>query len=231
MDLVVKKRETFGKAVRHLRGKGIIPAELYGRGIANLHLEVSSKEFNKVFKTAGESSVISVMLDKEKHPALVYEVGRNPVSDEIVSVDFYQVRLDEKIKIKIPIRFIGEPPAVKEKNAILVRAMSEIEIEAFPNDIPPVIEVTLTVLKDIGDSVYVKDLKISDKVKLMVTPETVVATATAKMTEEEEKALEAEGSVESVKVETEEKKAERIAKETAEAAEAAKPGTPEPKKS
>lgn len=232
MDIIVQKREKFGKATATLRRDGLIPAELYGHGIENLHLAVLAKDFKKVFKHAGESTLVNVVVDAKKRPAMIYDVQYDPVTDEVVSIDFYQVRLDEKLKIKVPIQFVGEAPAIKDHGGLLIKAMSEVEIEAFPQDIPRLIEVDIFGLKDVGQSLYVKDFVISDKIRVLVKPETVVATATAKMTEEQEKELEAAAGtgVEAVKVETEEKKAERTAEKQAGEAAAPAATAPEPKK-
>ncbi len=230
MDLLVQTREKFGKAVKTLRQAGMIPAELYGKGIENLHLMVALKDFRKVLKQAGESSMINVVLGKEKRPAMISNVELDPVSDEINTVDFYQVRLDEKIKIKVPFEFIGVSVAVTDQKGILVKPMQEIEVEALPANVPHSISVDLSKIMEIGQSVYVKDLKVVDDVKLLSESETVIATVTAPMTEEEEAKLAAEVKPEDVKVETEEKKAERDAAKAAIAPTAGATSTSETKK-
>ncbi|KKU77382.1 MAG: 50S ribosomal protein L25 [Candidatus Giovannonibacteria bacterium GW2011_GWB1_47_6b] len=228
MELAVQKREKFGKATKKLREQGLIPAELYGKGVQNLHLSIPLKEFRKVLKQAGESTMINVVVSspagEEKRPAIIYDVITDPVSDEIIGADLYQVRLDEKVKIKIPLEFTGESQAVKNKNGILVKVMQELEVEALPADIPRSLVVDISKLEDIGNSVYVKDLKIGNGVKVSVGPESVVATVTAKMTEEQEAKLAAEVKPEEIKVETEEKKTERDAAKAA--AEASSPASP-----
>lgn len=234
----MQKREKLGRGVGALRQQGLLPAELYGKGLRNLHLSVPLKDFKKVFKQAGENTVVQVLLDGEKHPVLIQDVSYNPVTDEMESVDLYQVRMDEKLKVGVPLEFVGVAPAVKEKNGLLVKALQEVEVEALPNDLPHHLAVDISKLADIGQSLYVKDLSVPAGVKVLVSPETVVATVTAKVTEEEELKMReaAAAGVEGVKVETEEKKAEREATKaaTGEAAApaGATPATPaEPKAS
>lgn len=212
MELIVQKREVFGRAVKPLRAKGMVPAELYGKGLENLHLAVPKKELAKVFKQVGESSMVNLMIDNEKRPVLIHDLQLDPVSDEILSVDFYQVRLDEKLKIKVPVEFLGVAPAVKEKSGILIKVVQEIEIEALPANIPHSLQVNLESLLEIGQSVYVRDLAVSDKFRLLLSPETVIATVTALVTEEQEEAATQAVDISAIKVETEEKKAEREAK-------------------
>jgi len=211
MELSVQKRDTLGRKVKHLREEGLIPAELYGREVENLHLSVPVKEFKKIFKEAGENTIVNVLLDGQKHPVLIQDVAYDPLTDKVQNVDLYQVRMDEKLKVGVPLEFVGVSTAVKEKNALLVKPLQELEIEALPADIPRDIKVDLGKLQDLDQSIYVRDLEIPSNVKVLVSLDTVVATATEKVTEEEELAMQqaAAGGVETVKVETEEKKAER----------------------
>src|SRR3984885_3633238 len=119
MDLSVKTRELEGKTVKVLRSEGFVPAELYGHGIKNLHLSVAAKEFGKVLKEAGTTTVVTLVLNTQKTPAIIHDVVKNYLTGEIEHVDFYQVRMDEKITAKIPLEFIGEAPAVKSANAVI----------------------------------------------------------------------------------------------------------------
>lgn len=194
-----------------LRKSGFIPAELYGHGQANQHLSVAAKDFIKLFKKAGESTLVDLMVAGKKHPVLIHDVMYHPITDEILSVDFYQVRLDQKIRLKVPVNFIGDAPAVKEKGGILVKALSEIEVEALPTAIPHAIDVPLATLTDIGASFHVHQIVVPAGVRVLVDPAFVIVTITARMTEEQEAALAAEADVSAVKTEGEEKKAEEEA--------------------
>jgi large subunit ribosomal protein L25 len=210
MDLSVTTREITGKKVKALRASGVIPAELYGHGFANVHLALPAKEFNKVFKLAGSTSMVTLLLGKEKKTAMIHEVSRHPVTSEIVHVDLHQVRMDELVKAHVPLEFVGESPAVKEKNAVINKNMSEIEVEAFPQDIPHTITVDLSALDDIDKTIYVKDLKVAKGVTILIDEETAIATASEPAPEEEVVPVEAV-DVSAIKVEGEEKKAERDA--------------------
>ncbi len=217
MDLVVEKREKFGKATSEMRRRGLVPAELYGPGIPNIHLAIPVKNLTKVLKTAGESSLVNVVImggsKEDRRQVFVYDVQNDPVTDEIVAVDLYQAKLDQKIIISVPLTFVGEAPAVKSESGILVKAVQEIKIEALPADIPHEIIVNLESLTKIGQSIAVKDLAIGAKVKVMLEAEAVVATVTAQIAEEEQPV--AEVKLDAIKVEGEEKRAEK-AKQAAE---------------
>lgn len=189
-----------------LREQGLIPCELYGRGFSNQSLSVVSKEFIKVFKEAGENTIINLKDDKENWPVLVYDVQKDPLTGVIMHVDFYRVTMTEKIKSMVPLEFTGESPVVKEKRGVLNRAMSEIEVEALPADLPHRIEVNTDLLLEIDQSIYVRDLVIPAKVKVLVDQDTVVASAVPLQAEE---IVVKPIDVSEVKVETDEKKAER----------------------
>lgn len=213
MELATSPRTQFGKAVRHLRREGKLPAEFYGRGMENRPLVVEKKAFQKLFKTAGENTVITLLLDGKKQPCLVHDVQYDPVSGEALHVDFYGVRMDEKIRTMIPVEFTGEAPAVKEKNGILMKAVAEIEVEALPANLPHAFSVDVSGLAELNQSVYIKDIDVPKNVKIFLDPETAVATVTEPVKEEE--IAPPAMDVADVKVESEEKAAERA--QTAEA--------------
>ncbi len=229
MDLVAKKREVFGRKTATLRLNGVIPAELYGHGIENIHLSVQKKEFTRVLKSAGESSLVNILLGSkagEKRPVFINNVQRDYLSDEIVSIDFYQVNLKEKIKVSVPLNFVGNSQAIKD-GGVLVRSMQEVEVEALPQEIPHEIQVDISKLSKFGDSVYVRDLVMPKNIKLTVGLDNVIGTVIEKAAEEEMPAPQV--AVEDIKVETEEKKVERQAKKEAkEAPEAKKPEAKKP---
>lgn len=206
MQLTVQTRDKFGKANKALRESGLIPAELYGHGVPNLHLSVGGKDFAKVLKEAGETSVIELVVGGEKHPVMIHDLERDPVSGEIKHIDFHQVRMDEKIKAHIPIRFAGEAPAVKQ-GGILNQTMTEVEVEALPSSLPPHFTIDISVLAELNQSIYIKDLHGLKGVEILVDPETVIVSVTPPLKEEVEEQPVVD--VSQVVVETEEKKAER----------------------
>ncbi len=205
MELTAQKREILGKRLKALRRQGFIPAEFYGREADNLHLSVLAKEFNKVFKEAGESAIIKLSVDGKKINALIHDVQKDALTDAVSHIDFYGIKMDEKIHVSIPLAFNGESLAVKE-GGVLIKAIHELEIEALPADLPHHIEVDLGKLAAIGDSILVKDLNVGKGVKVMINAETVIATVVEQKAKEE---VAPTVSVEDVKVETEEKKKAR----------------------
>lgn len=218
MQLKVEVRDKFGKAVKALRAEGMVPAELYGHGTENQHLAINAKEFDKVFKAAGENTVIDFTVNGKAHKALIHKVDRNFLHDTVEHVDLYEVRMDEKTRVPVPIELVGEAPAVKALGGILNRTMSEVEVEALPGDLPQKFEVDLSGLTELNQSIYIKELSAPKGVKILTDPEAVIVTITPPL-KEEEPVPAAPADVTAVKVETEEKKAEREKEKAAEGTE------------
>lgn len=218
MELIAQKREIFGKKLKSFRKQGLIPAELYGKGIKNIHLFLNKKEFIKVFKEAGENTIITLNLGSDRVPAMIFDIDRDPLSGDARHVDLYQVNLKEKIRVNTPLIFKGVSPAVKA-GGVLIKSMHEVEVEALPTDVPRGIEIDLTKLANIGDSIYVKDLPVPANTEIKADPDTVVASVIEKA-EEEISPKETELDLSAIKTESEEKKeAKKAAEKEAEEAE------------
>lgn len=174
-ELKVQSRIVFGKKARVLRRDGLVPAEIYGRGTENLHIMVPLKEFMALYRTAGSHTVISLATDKGAIAAVIAEVARNPLTDEVLAVDFHAIKKGEKVHAKVPIVFVGIAPATKE-GFVIVEVVREIEIEALPENLLHKIEVSVEKLEKPGDSVAVGDISIPATVKLHIPPDAVLAT-------------------------------------------------------
>jgi len=216
MELIAQKRDIFGKAVSRLRNSGLIPAELYGHGVENIHLNLPKKEFSEVFKNAGENEIVNLVIDNKKIPVLIHEREINPLTDEVIHVDLYQIKMAEKITVNVPLEFINDAPAIKEKDGVLVKTMHELKIEALPANLPHSIKVDLSPLNDIGKSIYVGDLPILEDVKVLIEAKTAVATITEKAKEE---VIIEQPKVEEIKTEAEEKRAKEQKEQPLETAE------------
>lgn len=221
-----KIRQTLGKKVKNLRKTGIIPAILYGSEIKeSLPLEIDYKAFEKIYKEAGGSSLISLEIQDEKTGktkqkkflVLIHDTKRNPLTEEIMHVDFYQPRLEKEIEAKVPIIFEGEPLAVKESGGTLVKNISDVEIKALPQKLPKEIKVDVSNLETFEDHILIKDLKVSEGVKILKDPDQIVASVVPPEKVEEELVKPIEEKVEEVekveeKKDEEEKKEEKVEK-------------------
>ncbi len=219
LSLSAKIRKETKRQTKALRNKGVIPAVLYGPKTKNTLLEVNQKEFEKIFKEAGESSLISLDIDekKEKFVVLIHDIIKEPLSGKITHIDFYQPLLNKEIEAHVALVFDGEAPAVKELGGTLVRNFSEIEVKALPQNLPKEIKVDVSVLKTFEDSVKVKDLPIPAEVKVLKkhSEEIVASVAPLEKVEEElEKPI--EEKVEEVEKVEKKKKDEEIEEEVKE---------------
>jgi len=201
LNLSAKIRKATKKKVKALRNKGVMPAVLYGPKTKNTLLEVNEKEFENIFKEAGESSLISLEIEGEKPTVhaqkkavvLIHDIEREPLTGKIIHIDFYQPALDKEIEAHVALIFEGEAPAVKELGGTLVKNFSEIEVKALPQNLPKEIKVDVSVLKTFEDNILIKDLKILPEVKVLKKhAEEIVASVTPleKVEEELEKPIE-----------------------------------------
>ncbi len=158
-----------------VRKSGNIPAVLYGKHIKNLDLSVSAIEFKKLFKKAGESTIIELVTPDEKTvPVLIQSVQRNYLTSVVDHIDFYAVNMKEKLKSKVALEFTGESKAVKQLGGVLVRVLTEVEVECLPIDLPHNIEVDISKIEAFNQSLHVKDLQVSNKVTISAGEEEVV---------------------------------------------------------
>ncbi|MEX0930836.1 MAG: 50S ribosomal protein L25, partial [Candidatus Paceibacterota bacterium] len=170
-----------------VRRNGFIPGILYGHNLkANKNIQVVSLEFSKVLREAGHSSLVTLDTEKDgQHTVIIRDVQLHPVKGNIVHADFYQVRLDQEITADIPLHFVGESPAVKDLGGVFIRNIDEIEVEALPQDLPPEIEVDISVLKDFDSIIHVSDLNLPKGVTALNEDEDVIALVQAPRTEAE----------------------------------------------
>jgi large subunit ribosomal protein L25 len=219
--LNIEKRKVIGREVKFLRRQGILPANIYGKKIKSLAVQLTAKSFLPVLKEVGETSLLELKVEGEEktRPVLIHAVQFHPLSGEPLHADFYEVDLKEKVTTKVPVELIGESPAIKEKIGILIQPLSEVEVEALPADLPEKIEVDISGLKAIDDVVLVENIKVGEAIKILTEGQEVLAKIDALAKEEEvvvpvaEEGAEAEGEVkaegeEGPAKETEEKKTE-----------------------
>lgn len=196
---------------KEIRRQKKIPGVIYGSDFDTISVAVDNLEFNKVFEKAGESSLINLAIDSGKsEKVLVHDVQRDPVTLNVIHIDFYKVNMREKIKTAIPIVGIGDSPAVIDLEGALINNRDEVEVECLPGDLIPQIEVDVSVLKTFDDVVKVTDLKVPSGIEILDDPEEVIFLIQPPRSDEELAELEEEvkEDVESVEVEGEKKEEE-----------------------
>ena len=229
ISLKANLREGKGKEVaKKLRRSGQVPAVVYHRGEKSVHITVVDREISKILHAAGgENILISLTIEKEKkarpRAVIIKEIQHDPVKRNILHVDFNEISLTEKITVEVEVVAQGEPVGVKQEGGILEHSLRELKIQCLPTDIPKHIDVDVSALK-LNDSVHVRDLKLSDKIKVLNDPDTLLFQV--KFHEEKVEAVAAETpELEVIR----EKKEEEVPGGGEKAAEKAPAGKEEPK--
>ena len=161
--LKAEKRKILGQKVKTLRKEGVLPANIYGKKVKSLAIQIPLNEFEKIYKEAGETGIIEISVDSSKRPVLINNVQMHAVTDIPLHVDFLQIDLKEKVTADVPVDFVGESPAEKSGLGTAVQQINEIEVEALPTNLPEKFEVDLSKLTEVGKTVLVKDLDVDTK--------------------------------------------------------------------
>lgn len=192
-----EERIILGKKVKKLRRDGLLPGHVFGKGVDGEMVTVSSRDFLHTFATAGETGLIDLKIGKEKiRPVLVREVQYDPVSGKAIHIDFYQVNLSQKVKVSVPLVLVGEQPeSVHLGETIVLQTLNEIEVEALPTDLVEKIEVDISSLKSVDDTITLAQLNYDkDKLILHADPEAIVVKLAPAVSAEMEKLLEEEAA-------------------------------------
>src|SRR5574339_468614 len=176
--LKAEKRDVIGKQVRAMRREGKLPAVIYGRHTEPINVVLDAHDASLVLGRLTSSSLVTIELDGQEYPALVREKQRDYIKNRLLHVDFLVVDLTETIRATVSINFVGVSTAVKDYNAVLVTNLQSLEVECLPADLPERIDVDISVLNRPGDGIRVRDVVVSDKVRLLDDPDTMVAVAT-----------------------------------------------------
>lgn len=187
--LQAEKRALQGRATNALRAEGSIPGVMYGAGTEPVSLTVDRNAMWKLFKQAGESSVITLVVDGTEHPVLIQEMQYDPLTDFVTHVDLRRVDLTVKVDAAIRLIMVGEAPAVKELGGTLLQTMDELEVTALPAALVAEIEVDVTTLKTFDDAIHVSDLDLPEGIEVMIEGTRTIASVQAPRTAEAMAAL------------------------------------------
>lgn len=188
--LKAEKREIIGKQVKALRRAGKLPAVLYGPHITSQAIMLDFHEANRVLSGLTSSQLIVIDVEGEKHTTLVKEKQRHPVRGSIQHIDFRAVSMTEKLRANVMVELVGDAPAVKEFNGVIVTGLEELEVECLPKYLPERIIVDISVLSKIGDSIHVSDVQAPENVVILSNPSDMVVLVTAPAAEEVAEAVE-----------------------------------------
>jgi len=213
LQLNANRREILGKKTRFLRRQGT----------TSLSLECQTTELADIVGQAGMTRLIDLSIDNDKQPkkVIIREIQRDSISRQLIHVDFFQIKLTEKMKADIPIVIVGEAPALKEKGRILSQSLSHLGVESLPDKLPPHIEIDISPLTEMGQAIRVSDIVLDPAVTITTNPERMVVKIAEAAIARVEKEEEAEGEEEELTAEEAEAKAKAEAEAPSEEAGAA----------
>ena len=172
IQLQAQGRTTLGKKVKLLRAEGWVPAVMYGAVVAPRPIQMEEVALFKALQSAGSTALIDLFVEDEKmpHTVIARDIQRDILTGRLQHVDFYQVRLDHKIKISPTLELVGVAPAVEEGGAVLVQILNTVEIECLPGDLIDSIKVDISGLLTLNDSVTIGDLSVPPGVTILADP-------------------------------------------------------------
>jgi len=212
MDIVIqtKNREIIGKKVKGIRREGLVPGIVYGRDVDSIPVQMSYTDMLDVYRQAGGSTMIHVQLEEqsELQPAFIREVQRDVISRQILHVDLELVDLNRPITAQVPLILVGISPVMEQGEGVLSQSLEEVEVHCLPADVPSRIEVDVSGVTAVGQSILVSDLDLPETIQVLTGAGVAVVYVTAlrALVEEEEEMVVEEG----VEVEGEEVSAEEV---------------------
>ena len=173
--LEATKRDVTGKKVKLLRQEGNLPAVMYGHNFEPTPIVLDARKTANLLKKVSESTIVTISLDGKEHAALIRDRQMDYLKGVLLHLDFQVVSLTEKIRTNVHIELTGVAPAVSDFSAIIVNGITEVEVEALPQDLPEKITIDISGLTEIGSAIYVKDMPAIDKVAILSDPEDLIA--------------------------------------------------------
>ena len=175
MQLKASTRTLLGKASRRLHGEGKLAGIVYCHNATPTPLVLDRLEFQKVFIKSGRTHLVDLLVDGDRtEKVLVREIQTHPRRLGPIHVDFYQVSLEEKITVEVPVHLVGESAAVKRGDADVLQPIHAVRVECLPTDIPEAFEVDLTPLEEIESEFRISELKVAKGVTVLMDPEELV---------------------------------------------------------
>jgi len=195
--LKAEKRTITGKKVKLIRLEGKVPAVIYGGKLKSLPISLDKRDTTNTLNKVSGSTILTIDIEGEEYAALVREIQQDYIKGDLLHVDFLAVSLKEKLRTNVSISLVGDAPVLEEYSALIVSGLDQIEVECFPQDLPEVIEVDVSILEELGAAIYLKDIPTIENVEFLSDPEELIAVASA-IKEEIEEVIEEEELLEEV---------------------------------
>ena len=177
MTLTASPRALFGKRARYLRRAGITPANLYGAGIDSTALQVDTKDLVRTIVQTSRNTPVALQIEGEADPRTVFiwSVQRNPLTEDVVHVDFFHVEATRTMRATVPIYLDDVDPELDKFSKRVNQLLSEIEVETLPMDLPEEVRLDGAPLQELDDEIKVSEIDLGDKVTILTDPELIVA--------------------------------------------------------
>ncbi len=193
LELKATPRDAIGKKVKRLRSEGIVPGIIYGHGIEPIPVQFDGREIERTINQAGSSTTVQVHVEgeKEEHLTIFRDVQYDPIKRNVIHLDLQALRADETVRVPLTVTMVGVSPMEEDPDAIVLQILNELEIEALPHALIPYIEVDISTLTEIGQSITVADLEPPEGIMILNDPhESIVQVSYA-----EEEVIEVEAEV------------------------------------
>jgi large subunit ribosomal protein L25 len=176
---MAEPRAVLGKHVAKLRREGLLPANVYGRGIDSMALQLDARDFTRVLKTGAARGMFELKVTGESGPRYVIlrALSRKGGTGDPLHADFLQVDLQRPIQTVVPVRLTGESPAVRDLAGSLVQSLEQVTVRCLPLGIPDALEADLGLLTGFGTAINVSDLSPVDGVEVVTDASLTIATA------------------------------------------------------
>ena len=168
------------------REQGKIPGVMYGKDTDSTSIAVDEIELVRALREEGESSIFSLGVDGSEHDVIIQDIAKHPITGKALNIDFLTIKKGQKITMEVPLELVGESPAVKQGLGVLVKVLHELEIETLPQNLPQHIDVDISKLENVGDSVSVADVNLPEGVEPQIELTSTIATISAQKEEEPE---------------------------------------------
>ncbi len=185
--LKLQKREILGKKVRHLRKQGLTPSVVYNSKGECINTSMSSSDADWLYRNTTSTSILSTELGKDSFKTLVKEFDINPVTEEINHVSLFQIDENAPMVFTVPFNIIGISPAVKNNLGVLVNVLDDIDVRCKLSDLKPYIEIDISKLDTVGQTINVNDIKLPEGMSLINDDQakaTIVTITEAQLVEE-----------------------------------------------
>ena len=181
VTLNAQRRTVLGKQVKHLRRDGILPANVYGHQLESQAIQVDAHEMDRALKAHGPTQLYKLVIAPDGHEdtVIVRHITRQPATNFIQHIDFFHVEMTEPMRAKVPIRLVGEPPAVRLHDGVLIQSLDYAEVEALPADLPDALELDISDMSDLNTSRHASALKPPRKVTLLTPEDEIVVSIQA----------------------------------------------------